>query len=242
MRILAALAIAASLTFAAAPAPAFSVQAADAGRSAAELAKLVHPIELSVASETEGSDRYLVQAMLKQPAMADLDRQYPGITAAMYQAGRPFMIEVARRGAQKVQRGLAALYQAELTLAEIEQARRFFSSATGQMIIRGMFDPAGVEDIAEAVARDPEADIEVQTLSNLQTETAQRMAATATAEDETAAAAFVNSPVGAKLQALRPRVQTLIARIANSEEPDLQQQMESAMNAAAERFMARSNK
>ncbi len=239
MRFLAALCLlaAAPIALSAAAAPASAGQAADAARSAAELAKLVHPIDLAVATAAEGADRYLLAEMLKQPNFADLEKQYPGIMAAMYQAGRPLMLEVERRNAGRVQEVLAAFYQAELTAAEIDAIRGFFSSATGQKITRGMFNPAGIKGVAEVVARDPEAPVAVDTLAAIQTQIAERMAASVTAEDTQIAARFMSTAAGAKMQDLVPRMQAKMAQIVNESHPDLQGQIDSAMETAAKRFI-----
>jgi hypothetical protein len=244
MRIFAALslAIAAPPAFAAALSPASGAQPSEAARSAAELAKLVHPIELAVATAAEGSDRYLVQAMLKQPAFADMEKQYPGIMATMYQAGRPFMLEVERRNAHKVQQVLAELYQAELSINDLGAIRRFFSTGTGQKIVRGMFNPVSVKHTADVIARDPEADVSAGVLAGIQERTARQMAATMTAEDEKNADEFLRSSAGAKMKALTPQVQARVAQVVNTEDPELQSQIDSAMLAAAERFMAAGKK
>ncbi len=238
----ASLLAAAPLAFVASAAPALTAQSSEAAQSAAELAKLVHPVELAVATAAEGADRYLVTEMLKQPEFAALEKQYPGIMAAMYQAGRPFMLQVERRNAGRAQQALAALYQAELTSAEIEAVRRFFSTATGQKIIRGMFNPAGIKDVAEVVARNPDADVGVGTLSAIQAQNAERLAATATAEDEKVAAEFMSSPVGVKMQKLVPAMQARMAEIVNEPHNDLQGEIDSAMEAAATRFIEAARK
>ena len=203
----------------------------------------MHSVEAAVAAATEGADRYLVRSMLEQqPDLAALERDHAGIVAAMYQAGRPLIIEIERRNAVKVQKTLAAIYQNELTVADMEAARRFFSSDTGKKILRGMFDPAAVKNMVEIAARNPEAKLEAQTLSRVQMQTALTMAAGLSEEDERNSAAFLATSSGTKMHALTPRVQAKVLEIVNSPDPDLQAQLESTMEAAALRFIERPKK
>ena len=234
------LALAAPFAFAAAPAAAAVVQAAEPGQQARALAALVHPVELAVATATEGSDRYFVQAMLKNADIAALEKQHPGILEIMYKAARPFMIEAERRNAVKAQEMLTALYLKELAAEDLPTLHRFFASPTGQKVIRGMFNPKSIQHTAEAIAADPTGDVKAETLLVGQAQAVGRMAAGLTAEDEKVAAELLKTPTGARWHTLTPKVHAMMLDIVNADHPDLQVQVDAAMEAAATAFMASS--
>lgn len=220
------------------PAAAAALEASDTARAAQALAELVHPLELAVATATEGSDRYFVASMIKNADVAALEKEYPGITEAMYRSARPFLIEAERRNAAKTQEMLAALYVRELNAADIATLQTFFTSPTGHKVIREMFNPIAVKHTAEAIAADPEADIKAETLIVGQAQAVGRMVAALTADDEKVAAALLETPAGKKWHALTPKVQAMSVELVNTDHPDIQAKVDAAMQTAADRFMA----
>lgn len=238
MRALLALSLALAAPLLPVASPAAAAQAGDAEKQARALAQLVHPLELAVATATEGADRYFVASMVKNPDIAPMEKDYPGIMEVMYRAARPFLVEAERRNAKLAQDKLTALYLKELSVEDMGTLHRFFSSPTGQKIVRGMFDPAGIQHTTEAVAANPEADIKAETLIEGQAQAVGRMVAGMTPEDEKVAAALLRTPAGRNWHAMTPKVQAMMVELVNTDYPDIQAQVNAAMEAAANRVMA----
>ena len=204
--------------------------------AAAALAREIHPIELAVATGVEGIDRFLVAAMLKQPEIAEMEKQHPGIVKAMYAAARPFMVEGERHNAVKVQEALAELYRSQFSVEEQRQLLAFYSSASGRKIVRGMFNVEALSNTMDAIASDPQSGITSETAIVTQAQALGHLAAVLTPEDEKAAADFMATAAGKKLNGLTGKVRALVLGIVNAENPQLQAKVNAAMGAVYEQY------
>lgn len=224
-----------SSTAKAAAAVADEIETAEA--KAVALARLVHPQELALATGIKAADDYLVPSLLKQPDIADMEAEYPGIVKTMYVAARPILIEIEQENVARMQTSLSRLYLAELSLGEIEEISRFFAEPTGRKVVRGMFNSNAMQNSMEAIAAAPDAPISIESIRENQVRAAVEMAAGMNEEDERTAGAFLATSAGKKFGELGPRARAIAAEIVNAPQPKLQARVDAAMLEAAESFM-----
>jgi hypothetical protein len=209
-------------------AAAMSPAQAEAHKAACDaLAAIVMPDQ-----QIEPQTDRLVEGMLTQffaqdPAMRQLETAYPGMRDALGAGMKPVLIAVAYRVMPRYRGELSALYQANLTTGEARSAAAFFSSPAMARLLGSLY--ANMDYRAVLGDLDPDKPV---TASDVQADlrsASVKVAKTVSREDEAAIGAFMTSPLGRKLNAIRPQKLAIEAKWSNYTDPEAEKAIEQAV-------------
>jgi hypothetical protein len=232
--IIGAAALAAS-TVAASPAVSQTPVAAARDNSAAHQAAAN---DLAEALSPDGTVEEQVDAMIKQlfdqlfgsnPDFIELEKEYPGLRAAITERARPVLIKSALRILPLYRADLAKLYGDNLTTQEMREAAAFMRSPEMQAFtgslrrnIKFKQTTASALDERDVTPTDLKSDIRGSMGDVL---------ADLTPQQKAKLSAFFTSPLGRKLTALNPQKLALNTKWFNYSTPESEKELEVAMAA-----------
>ncbi|WP_144037722.1 hypothetical protein [Sphingopyxis sp. KK2] len=242
MTVRAALALALATALAGGPAAAQSdVAAAPSGpryQAAYTLAQELRDeksVMLEVSRAFEGDSLALVA---QNPELAEIEKQYPGALAHMFDAARP---EVERHIVASLPRlwsAIATLLSAELTSAEIEAARAYYASPSGKNLKAAMLRNYDVTQEIAPLAKNLDAKLEPSMIRRGIESGAQDAFGELSAADKAALMRFAGTPAFAKIRTLNQRLLQISADWSNTADPEFEARMATLMATAMEEFIA----
>jgi hypothetical protein len=130
-----------------------------------------------------------------------------------------------------------------MSVDELDQTFRYFSSPTGRKLVQGMLNPAALEGMMENVVADPQAKITADQVLKNRAEARIGIAEQMTSEDLDISAEFMRTPAGAKVRGFGDRMQALSLELSNAPAaPEDRERVDRAMREAAEKFMKSAGK
>src|SRR6266700_2359811 len=105
-------------------------------KHAEALAKATQPEELVVGAAMREMDRNMVSAMRSNEQIHEIEAALPGFSERYYAAARTKLEEIFHARLPKMWGAVAEAFAAQMTVAEIDSATRFFSSPLGAKIVR----------------------------------------------------------------------------------------------------------
>lgn len=179
-------------------------------------------------------------ALLSQnSALADIERQYPGAIQYMFDAARPDLERYILDSLPELWTAVATLLSAELTGAEIEAMRAYYSSPAGMRFKAATLRNYDVTQEIAPLVEDLDAKVDPAMLRRGIQNAANDTAAELSTEDKAALLRFSRTPAFAKLQSLNPRILQISANWANAPAPEFEARLEEIMTAAMQDFVAR---
>lgn len=206
-------------------------------QTASALARVVAPLDIGVSTELEQARR----AILALPTLDEdaklLEKEYPGLYAALWAAVEPEMRAIAEASYPSFWAALEQLYHARLTENEAQAVMTFFKSATGQKLLRSTYSSF---DTGPMVAEMANSDN--YTVSESQMKAAANAArAKAVGQigpgDQADLWLLIASIDLAKFQSLGVETQKVTLAWVNKEDPEGDARIEKAMKEAMERYM-----
>lgn len=212
-----------------APAPVAAPVADDpAARKAAadDLALALTP-ESSVEVQTDGIIKTMLDQLLRgDSGLAELEKTYPGLMAAVGVRVRPIILRSGQQSLPLYRADLSKLYQANLTTGELREAATFFRSPEMQAFVSAAQRNLKFENTTAAALGQRDA-----STADLQSDVrtaAQKTAGEVTDLQRRKITVFMISPLGRKLSALNPQKQALNAKWFNRSDPVLEKEVEIA--------------
>lgn len=227
--------------------PAFAFVAPQAEASlhrerALALSKLLQPRDVMLQALVGVVEKDVPAALARDPAAALMEHEYPGIIDAMMAAALPEITGPFEANLPSLWDRFADLYQERMTIDEIDAAYRFYSSPTGQKVVRTMHQSLDTRAILDdAMAGDSTA-VSSEAIEQAQTGALAQFIATMTSEDRAALEALAKSPMIGKLQELGPEVQRLTMEFLNRPDPDGEARVQQVMHDAMTAFIAEADR
>ncbi|QIG78778.1 DUF2059 domain-containing protein [Stakelama tenebrarum] len=181
------------------------------------------------------------KALLQEPAIAELERQYPGIADVMMNSIRSYSTRDALERLPDLWERFADIYADGLTDAELAVVQAFYESPAGQRFLDATI--AGLDPrpmMAEMIQRSERA-AEASDISRMTTRAGVSAVGQLSSEDQAALMAFAKTGAFRKMSLLAPRIQQASADWANDQSPELMAEAQAAMVNAATAYMAQAD-
>lgn len=199
--------------------------------------------EQSVLQETGRLfEKSSLDQLAANPEIGALEKAHPGIWRHVTAAARPELERQVVAGLPLLWASLATIYAEELTDAEIEQARVFYTSPAGQRLRAALIRNYDVGKELAPLVKDENAKTSAGDIRNALAGAIPETMAAMSAEDRAALLAFSQTPAFAKIERIGPRVLEASAAWGNREDPAGQQRINAVMEKAATEFLAAEGK
>lgn len=208
---------------------------------AVALAELVAGAETTLAIELDFAKQAFDAMMATDADLKTLTAENPGLQAAVWSAVEPEIRRSSVEGGPAFVARIAAVYRSQLTPAELDGVYVFFSSATGQKLVKAMYggvDPQPL--IAEAVAGSE--GVSASTLEQATNAGKAKAVSTIGPEDEPAFQMLARTVSLEKLRSVGEQVQKLTLEYVNEEDPALDARIEAAIERAFRDYFANQEK
>ena len=173
-------------------------------------------------------DKYLdasLKAMVRDdPAIAALERNYPGMIEAMRAAWRPVFFKAAAATLPLYRAELSQFYQDNLTIAEARQVLAFFQTPEFQAFIAMGRENMDYRQTTKNLTDDK--DVSVQAVRSDLAAAGVKTAKQLSPIQRRKLMAFFSSPTGQKLLALNPKKLALEAKWTNYVSPESEREIE----------------
>jgi hypothetical protein len=194
-----------------------------------ELAKITNGENVSNAQLDKMLSDTMPKALAANPDIAAMERKYPGIIAAMLAAMRPLFEAHVARDMPRQWPMIGRLYAERMSAPEIQATIAFYRSTTGQRVIQLMGEESDYSAVINQAIAEPDSKI---TESGLRSGVSSGIAALQrrlTPAEIAEVARFEASPAGLKLRGTIPVIQSAIVAMGNEPTPELDAQLEKAM-------------
>ena len=230
---------AAAPIFVAAQPPVSATADAEHEKIAGELTRVLNSEELMRAQIGKMLDETLPKTFAASPDFAAMEREHPGITAAVIEAMRPIIVSGTLARLPELRARLSPIYARSFTTAELRTLFDFYTSPAGQRVIKAMGEGADFSRLlSDMIANDSPSVTTEGLRAGLEGGKAQVMR-TATAEDLKTMEALFAAELGVKMRAVAPKVQAESVAWGNEPDPKLDAQVEGAVKAAMARYLGK---
>lgn len=201
-----------------------------------ELAVLLNGEERTLAMALRALDEAMGPAMLADPDIAAMEKEYPGLVKACVEAMRPVLIRYTRASLPELWDRLAVLFATEMTEAELRAAIAFYRSPTGAKMLKVMEEQVDYGPLLTDMAKSGNYDVSPEALSRTARAGAQHLYTELSEEQRDEAARFAASPAGRKVVVLVPRVMAIHAEWSNESDPEFEAELEKVLVETVEKF------
>ncbi len=167
-------------------------------------------------------DRFVsvgVDAMMRgDPGIAEMERTYPGLVAAMKIAWKPVMLKFAMQNVTPYRADLSQLYCAHLTVVDLRQTLAFLQTPEYGALKISVQDNIDYTHIAKDMTN--ANGVSARSIKGDLGDAGVRAIATLTPAQKAKVAAFFSSPTGRKLLALNPEKIELDRKWSNYVSPE----------------------
>lgn len=228
-----------SLPAVTAPSSVAGVAQIDPARRAAglTLARSVRSEAYALAESAQLFKGAFAEELAKNPDIAQLETEYPGITAAMIDAARPLIERLIVKSLPDLWNVMADIYASAMTVAEIEQARAYYESPPGRRFLELTIASMDLRPFASRIAADPESGISTSDLRGLQVSGVVSAVARLTPAERAALLEFSKTPAFARIRVINPRISQAVVTWSNARNPQADAEVEQVMAQAIERFV-----
>jgi len=203
------------------------------------LSRLLNPpgklVELSVRALEFGFTAQLERS----PDDAALFKQFPGLDRAILDALRPILTRHVTAEIPAIDRRSAEFFAERFSPAELDRLIEFYSSLTGTKLIQGMYAGADLGKLMDGIDKSGNSQLRPGHLDDFTRSTVTRFYPILDKSDEAYLAKFGKTPLFVKLQAALPDFQKLMSELASAPTPELDAEMEKAVDRVVEEFLRR---
>jgi hypothetical protein len=201
------------------------------------LAELLAP-EDTIKAQMAGVFQSIATNLRTDPAYLDLEKKHPGVIDAVAFAMSAELRRAALNRLPDLRHHLGAIYDGVLSETELSQALDFYRSPAGKWLIEQMQNQAkgSVAQLNRERLADPARDVTSADLETSADAAKTKLQATMTPEQREAISAFIYSPLGEKLRALKPSLRQAQADWANERSPALAARLQSVTTETIRRF------
>ena len=227
--------LAAAPGFAAAPA---ATPSAGLRADAVALVEMVSPRDLFVSQVVRGGRGAFLALGSSNPDVAAVEKLHPGVIDAVWKAVEPEFTFYAEKLLPAHRAGLAAVYQARLTQAEVAAVHLFFSSETGRKLVRQMYT-ADVQPVIDELVAAPEKDVSAASYARVQRSIIGQATRSLTQDDAPALAQLTRTVNLSKMQELGAEVQRVSLELINRPDPAFEARVAKVAAVAMEDFVSK---
>lgn len=202
------------------------------------LAEVLNPADLVVAVEMRSFDEQLIPGLRKQPEFLALEAEYPGLIDFLARDMRPLIEHYSKMNAPKAQKRMGLFFAQRLTIPELTNLLSFYTSPTGQKLVRAVMTNISMETIVEEVIADPDAPTSLDAINNAYEPALKALPSAMDASDKAALVAFMQRPVFAKLRTLGPAMRRLQQAMINEPDPDFERLVQERVDTGIAQFIA----
>ena len=204
-----------------------------------ELARLLNSEAGTIAMLEKMLGESLPRAILADPNVAAMERQYPGIVADMIAAMKPLMITYMRGELPSLWEPLAALYATHLSEADLHEVIAFYSSPTGARIIAFMEQSVDYEPMLREMAASGDYALSDAAMDNAEAASVEQLPGQLSPGEMAAVVRFTNTPAGRRFVALLEQSKAIVSQWAAEPTPELDARLEAAVMAVINKRIGR---
>lgn len=204
--------------------------------AALDLARLVRPLDSAEIEVRNAKVAFYAEGREDQDLKA-LEADYPGILDAMWEACEPILRRYSEQEDPALIARLSDLYVARLTRSEIDALIRFYSTPTGEKLVRTMYESADYRPILRASLDDRATTAE--DIGEVQKNARGAVLKSVTEADHAALEDLGRSISLTKANALGAEVRQLMASWMNEPDSEMDAAIEAALLPAMEDYMAK---
>lgn len=175
----------------------------------------------------------------KNPEEAAVYARNPGLLEAIGDAGRPIVRKHFEASVPVRQERFARFYAEKFSAQELDQLVSFYASPTGAKVIASMYSGVNLPQLLETIDAHKDGSLTAKDVSELNGSATKQLPDQFDADDWKALFIFATTPVHAKLQKLAPEFHQLVADVENEPDPAMDAELDKAVEAAVETYMAR---
>jgi hypothetical protein len=227
-----------------APLPIAQAQQVDPARreAAMKLVKTVRSEAYVLAEAALLFDGTFAREMQKNEGIAALETAYPGVTQHMVLAVRTVVEKEMVASVPELWESMATIYASEMTVAELDQARAYYESASGRRLLELTIANMDIGRMMGKVIVDPDAQIgSTDIRAGVESGVPDALRGM-TAEDRGALMRFAATPAFTKISGLSQRLLEASSAWSNKENPKLDAEIATAMERAVTSFTEAADK
>jgi hypothetical protein len=210
-------------------------------QAALKLAEALKPSGSIQAEASYAFDGGLAKDMQGDPNIAELEREYPGVTAHLLASMRDEIIAQVTKSIPDLWNKIAGLFAAEMNAAELAQAYDYYSSPAGQRLVAATHENADYSTLGKAIIDDPDRAVTANDVKTVLRSGVGKTAADMSDEDRAAILEFSKTAGFSKVRKLGPKVQEASAKWANESSPDEEKRIDDIATKAIEDFMQKAD-
>jgi hypothetical protein len=206
--------------------------------TAAALARTVAPVEPMLRAEIEQARKAILALPTLDNDAKELERDYPGLYAALWTAVEPDMKRSAEASYPGYWAALEQLYLARLTEGEAQAVMTYFKSPGGQKLIRTMYGGFDSAPMVAEMTKSNDYTVNEQQLKEA-TDAAKAKAVQQITDDDKADLWILMASIDLqKFKAIGAETQRVTLDWVNRPDPEGEARMQKLMEQAMQRYMA----
>lgn len=205
---------------------------------AVALAELVSPHDLFVSQVVRGGREAFLALGSGDSELAALERLHPGLIDAVWTAVAPEFTSYGEKLLPAHRAGLAGLYRARLTPAEVAAVHIFFSSDTGKKLVRQMYT-ANVQPVIDELIAAPGEDVSAGSYDRVQRSIIDQATRSLSKADATALEQLTRTVCLSKMGELGAEVERVSLELINQRDPAFEARIGKIAAAAMNRFVSK---
>jgi hypothetical protein len=178
-------------------------------------------------------------ALKKNPDEAAVYAKNPGLLEAILAAGRPIARKHLAASIPLNQQRYARLYAENFTPAEIDQLIAFYTTPTGVKVVAALYSGITLENLIERTDDKGELHLTPNMVGETTHAAVAGLPDQLDAEDWKTLLIFMGTPAHAKLRQLAPEFNRIAAEIGNSDDPEMDAEMNKAVEATVKAYLAK---
>jgi hypothetical protein len=217
------------------PAPSISVDAL-------ELARLMSPRDLLIQMELREFDKHYVPTLQANSEMKPLEDEHPGLFKEMHRVSRPIVEKVMGKSVDQLHVKASVLFAAQMTPAEIAELVTFYRSDSGRAILTKMSASVDTKAIYDKALASSDATVTAADIAAQTNAAATQAAKTLSDVEKADLKTMMTRPAFWKLAKLQPELRTMMAKVFNAPDPEMDAEIETAVIGVFEKFVGPSAK
>lgn len=204
-----------------------------------EIAALLNSEAITVAQTRRMFDTTMPDLFGKDPNLAMLEKQYPGIIRHMVDSARPVILDNVTAQLPVLWDRLAPVYAEALTETEMRESLAFYRSPTGVWLIDTMANNADFTKAMGRMMQDPDGKLQAADLkAGAVDASVGALVKGMNADRMGAVMAFVTTPAGRKMRSIQPQLLEIITDWANESDPDTDARVGKIVGDSLTKFIA----
>ena len=206
------------------------------------LVRTLYPEERQLGMTDRLLDESVGPALKKDPNIAQMETDYPGIVEAMLAEARPLLRAYTTRVLPKYHGRMAALVASRMTSPEILDLTEFYRSPTGRKLVNAVNENIRLDASLAEIISNPDAPTSLEAVTKDHQAAAAKALKSVDSSDVNPLRELGRKPYFEKVRALGPAMRKLDQELMNEPDPEFDKVLEDAFKRALDRHMAAADK